>query len=101
MSTLPRSTCLPLAHTVSSVWELACIYSALILHDDEITVTALANVNIGSFCNVRPSGPAGAGTRDPAPSTTATSAEEKKVEAKKESWESGDDKCFGLFEPLL
>nr|XP_039324980.1 60S acidic ribosomal protein P1-like [Saimiri boliviensis boliviensis] len=106
---------------------LACICSALILHDDEVTVTedkinalikaagvnvepfwpglfAKANVNTGSLvCNVRARGPAPAAGAAPAggsaPSTTAAPAGEKKVEAKKEEpEESDDDMGFGLFD---
>nr|XP_039333455.1 60S acidic ribosomal protein P1-like [Saimiri boliviensis boliviensis] len=101
--------------------ELTGIHSALILHNDEVTVTedkihalikaasinvepfrpglfakALANVNVGSLmCNAGADGPAPAAGAAPAgvpaPSTATAPAEEKKVKAKKEESEESDD----------
>ncbi|XP_059541947.1 large ribosomal subunit protein P1-like [Myotis daubentonii] len=106
---------------MASVSGLAGIYSALILHDDEVTVTEdkinalikAAGVNVEPFwlvckgssliCNVGAGGPAPAASAAPAggsaPSTAAAPAEEKKVEAKKEESEESDDNMgFGLFD---
>merc|ERR1712149_61100 len=101
--------------------ELACVYSALILYDDDIDITgekmakiiAAANVNVEAFwpglfakalqgrnigdliCNVG-SAPAAGGAAPAA----APAAEEEKKEEKKEESESGsdDDMGFGLFD---
>ncbi|XP_059763605.1 large ribosomal subunit protein P1-like [Balaenoptera ricei] len=118
---MPGNPCLALTCTTASDSELTCIYLALILPDNEVTVTedkiyalikaasvnvelfwpglfakALASVNIGSLiCSVGAGGPAPASgaapAGGPAPSTTAAPAEEKKVEAKKEESEESDD----------
>ena len=111
-----------------STSELACVYSALILYDDDIDITgekmakiiAAAKVNVEAFwpglfakalqgrnigdliCNVG-SAPAAGGGAAPAAGGDAggaPAAEEKKEEKKVESEESGsdDDMGFGLFD---
>merc|ERR1712002_392477 len=111
-----------------STSELACVYSALILYDDDIDITgekmakiiSAAKVNVEAFwpglfakalqgrnigdliCNVG-SAPAAGGGAAPAAggdAAAAPAAEEKKEEKKAESEESGsdDDMGFGLFD---
>merc|ERR1712002_750556 len=111
-----------------STSELACVYSALILYDDDIDITgekmakiiSAAKVNVEAFwpglfakalqgrnigdliCNVG-SAPAAGGAAAPAAAggdAAAPAAEEKKEEKKAESEESGsdDDMGFGLFD---
>ncbi|XP_054584732.1 60S acidic ribosomal protein P1-like [Eptesicus fuscus] len=89
---------------IAFISELTCIYLAFILPDEEVTVTALANVDIGSLlCNVGAGEPVPAAgsalAGSPALFTSVAPAEERKVEGKKEeSEESDDDIGFGLFD---
>merc|ERR550517_2053972 len=110
----------------ASVSELACVYSALILHDDDIDITAekiakiisAAKVNVEAFwpglfakalqgrnigdliCNVGSAGGGGGAAPAAAAGDAAPAAEEEKKEEKKEESESGsdDDMGFGLFD---
>merc|ERR1711931_34960 len=105
--------------------ELACVYSALILYDDDIDITgekmakiiAAANVNVETFwpglfakalqgrnigdliCNVGSAPAAGAAPAAAAGGDAPAAAEEKKEEKKASSdEESDDDMGFGLFD---
>ncbi|XP_045682269.1 60S acidic ribosomal protein P1-like [Phyllostomus hastatus] len=81
---------------MATISELTFICWALILHDNEVTVTALAQVDIRSLIgNVGAGGPATAADSAPVGGLAPTTA----VPAKKEeSEESDDDTGFGLFD---
>ncbi|XP_024425534.2 large ribosomal subunit protein P1-like isoform X2 [Desmodus rotundus] len=79
---------------MATVSQLIFICLALILH--EVTVTALANVNIRSLIvNVGAGGPAIAANSAPEEGPDPTTAAPAK---KEESEESDDDTGFGLFD---
>merc|ERR1712241_457476 len=104
--------------------ELACVYSALILYDDDIDITgekmakiiAAANVNVETFwpglfakalqgrnigdliCNVGSAPAAGAAPAAAAGGDAPAAAEEKKEEKVESEEESDDDMGFGLFD---
>ncbi|XP_004206862.1 large ribosomal subunit protein P1 [Hydra vulgaris] len=110
---------------VSQSSELACVYSALILHDDDVPITsekitklvAAANVQVEPFwpilfakalegrnigdliCNVGSAPAAAAAPVAAAPAPAAAAKPAAKEEKKKEESEpSDDDMGFGLFD---
>ncbi|KAI8819636.1 60s acidic ribosomal protein-domain-containing protein [Fimicolochytrium jonesii] len=107
-----------------STAEAACVYAALILHDDGVEITAekinsligaagvdvepiwaslfakaLAGKDVGDFLfNVGSAGPAAPAAGGAAAGGAAAPAEAKKEEKKEEKEESDDDMGFGLFD---
>merc|ERR1712221_31503 len=118
---LKQPTSLTMAETSTS--ELACVYSALILHDDDVDITAekiqkicaaakvtvepfwpglfakaLEGRNIGDLISNVGSAPAAGSAAPAAGGDAPAAAEEKKEEEKKEESEESDDMGFGLFD---